>query len=345
MLTNWVNLQQSTSGPQDAKKGDAGVLLPKRSHKDHLPNVLLLHLNSRITYIALPNILHSRLQASSLQDAMDSNTWEEYWKPSAWPHTTTRPLAYDHVAAYPPDEVCGLIMPMMADSYMANLGYYPQFNHNAAPVFPMQQATPPWTQSYFDGWQTVQSPFTESTAMTQTQDNPDSAVTTPLHSPTIFDMTKEERNTSEENHKKRKRFSEDQCKILEAWFQENYHRPIISAQEKSKLSEMTGMTVVQVNDWLSRKRKRLAAISKKATTGVSEEALPSESSSNFQPNFEEDWRSDLGLCSACEIPSSLLLKFQASSTEWWFNTLSVSASKVDGNGREGQTCRCFTNGA
>ena len=63
----------------------------------------------------------------------------------------------------------------------------------------------------------------------------------------------------------------------------------IIAQEKSKLSDMTGMTVVQVNDWLSRKRKRLAAISKKATAGVSEEALPSETPVTVQHCFEDDW--------------------------------------------------------
>lgn len=275
---------------------------------------------------------------------MDSTAWDDFWKSNSWPPMAARTFAYDPLAAYTSVEMGGPVMQSFPENYSFSYGLYQQASYNVNSGATVQHPTSPWANTSFDNWQLVHSPFTESTVLTQPQDNPESAATTPLHSASIFEIVKEERNSSEEPQKKRKRFSEDQCKVLECWFQENYHRPIISAQEKSKLSDMTGMTVVQVNDWLSRKRKRLAAISKKATAGVGEETLPSDSSNNIQPRFEEDWRSDLGLCPSCDIPSTLLLKLSSSSTEWWFNTLLIGADNHTTNennvGEEQTTCQC-----
>ncbi|ODV81637.1 uncharacterized protein CANTADRAFT_45507 [Suhomyces tanzawaensis NRRL Y-17324] len=66
------------------------------------------------------------------------------------------------------------------------------------------------------------------------------------------------------NHK----FSQNQVEILEQWYQSNSEHPFLNNQSTLELQTRTGLTVTQVKNWVSNKRR------KEKTQSVSKELEP-----------------------------------------------------------------------
>ena len=51
-------------------------------------------------------------------------------------------------------------------------------------------------------------------------------------------------------------FSKEQIDILQEWFFDNIENPYPSTEQKQFLSELTGLTVKQIQRWFGNRRKR-----------------------------------------------------------------------------------------
>lgn len=52
------------------------------------------------------------------------------------------------------------------------------------------------------------------------------------------------------------RFSKDSVVVLENWYTEHYHKPYFSKKQLNKLQKCTGLTAVQLRNWLSNRRRK-----------------------------------------------------------------------------------------
>lgn len=125
-------------------------------------------------------------------------------------------------------------------------------------------------------------------------------------------------------------FKKSVTKTLEDWMTAHLDKPIPSAIEKAQLVERTGLSVQQVESWFARARRRPADNrSNQATAGTTTLRSISDTSS-LGLDEPSPWYEELGIVHGSLPASSLTLASVGSQFEWWFNTITVSASRVPG---------------
>lgn len=125
---------------------------------------------------------------------------------------------------------------------------------------------------------------------------------------TLVERFSEEANTVviEKRDGTKKRHEFKVTELLETWFQEHLSSPYPNKEEKRELSERTGLTAIQVNNWFYNKRSRTpkADGDESSSTDYSYQQSESPSTSHIAEDNEEG--NSQSLCSQDEFSFSLV---------------------------------------